>query len=125
MEADTLGWENSALDGWSAPETTVWLAQTEHMPPSTRSSLPATKLLSSEARNSIAAAISSGRAMRPSGMFAACLARTAAASSGDLVSASISGVSQGPGVIVLTRMPRSWRRHRHCDLESLAGRRLY
>src|SRR5260370_10629025 len=45
--------------GWCEP------AQTEHMPPSTSSSLPATKLLSSDARNSIAAAISSGRAMRP------------------------------------------------------------
>ena len=77
------------------------------MPPSTSSSLPATKLLSFEARNSIAAAISSGRAIRPSGMFAACFARTAAACSGELASASISGVSHGPGVIVLTRMPRS------------------
>src|SRR3954447_17446025 len=79
------------------------------MPPSTSSSLPATKLLSSEARNSIAAAISSGRAMRPSGMFAACLARTAAASSDELTSASISGVSQGPGVdaavLVQTQAP--------------------
>ncbi len=41
----------------------------------------------------MAAAISSGRAMRPSGMFAACLARTAVASSGELTWASIGGVS--------------------------------
>ena len=48
------------------------------MPPSTTSSAPATKLDSSHARKSTAAAISLGSAVRPTGIWAATWAMTAA-----------------------------------------------
>lgn len=70
------------------------------MPPSIDSSAPAMKLLSSEARNRAAAATSSGRLMRPSGMK---LLRVFLTSS---VAATIVGVLMGPGLSVFTRMPQ-------------------
>jgi hypothetical protein len=77
------------------------------MPPSTLSSVPATKLLSSEAKNSAAAAISSGRPIRLSGTAAAYCALIAIACSTEWAWPSIIGVSTGPGLNVLNRMPRS------------------
>src|ERR1700738_4249460 len=71
------------------------------MPPSTLSSAPATKLLSSEAKNSAAAAISFGRPIRLSGTAAANCALIEIASSAELAALSIMGGSTGPGLNVL------------------------
>lgn len=62
------------------------------------------KLLSAEARKATAAAISSGRPLRPIGTPAASSALTAVAFSSPMAM-STPGVSIAPGATVLTRMP--------------------
>src|SRR6202007_1751900 len=77
--------------------------QTCPLPPSTNSSMPVTKLESSEARNSTAFAISSGSPMRPIGMVDTIRAMASAGCP------SIAGVSVGPGLITFERICRSLR----------------
>src|SRR3984885_6025054 len=73
------------------------------LPPSTNSSIPVTKLESSEARNNATFATSSGSPMRPMGMVDTIRAIT----SGDCRLAS--GVLIGPGLTTLERIRRSFR----------------
>src|ERR1700722_713948 len=73
------------------------------LPPSTKSSIPVTKLESSEARNSAALAISSGSPTRPIGMVDTIRAMASAGCP------SIAGVSVGPGLITFERIWRSLR----------------
>src|SRR6476659_1574862 len=83
--------------------------QTCAMPPSTARSTPVMKELSSEARNVTAAAISSGLPLRPIGICEANWAAACSACSGVRpVVVSKAGVSIGPGLIVFTRMLRSF-----------------
>src|SRR5258708_6917071 len=70
-------------------------------PPSTNSSIPVIKLLSSEARNTTALAISSGSPHRPSGMVGRRLALNS--------SLLVIGVLVGPGLMALTRIWRACR----------------
>src|SRR4051795_6132102 len=69
------------------------------MPPSTHSSAPVTKLLSSPPRNRAAAATSSGRPRRPSGISFVKASRMSAEIEAN------KAVSTGPGLTTLTRMP--------------------
>jgi hypothetical protein len=62
------------------------------LPPSTNSSMPVTKLESSEARNSAALATSSGSPMRPIGMVDAIFSMV------PCDCAAVSGVAIGPGL---------------------------
>src|SRR2546428_2701 len=79
------------------------------MPPSTARSTPVMKELSSEARNVTAAAISSGLPLRPIGICEANWAAACSACSGVRpVVVSKAGVSIGPGLIVFTRILRSF-----------------
>src|ERR1700693_3624280 len=71
------------------------------LPPSTNSSIPVTKLESSEARNNATFATSSGSPMRPIGMVDTIRAIT----SGDCRLAS--GVLIGPGLTTFERIRRS------------------
>src|SRR5258708_16795683 len=87
--------------GWSVRRA-VSADQTWPRPPSTNSSMPVTKLESSEARNTAALATSSGSPMRPIGMVATILAMM----SGDWISTS--GVLIGPGLRTFERMRRSF-----------------
>src|ERR1700686_3550899 len=73
-------------------------------PPSTNSSIPVTKLLSSEARNTTAFAISSGCPNRPIGTVAIMAALNCLISSAFFPKELIPGVSIGPGLMVLTRI---------------------
>src|SRR5580700_7061833 len=73
------------------------------LPPSTNSSIPVTKLESSEARNNATFATSSGSPMRPMGMVDTIRSIT----SGDCRLAS--GVLIGPGLTTLERIRRSFR----------------
>src|SRR3981189_2451802 len=83
--------------------------QTRAMPPSTGRSTPVMKELSSEARNVTAAAISSGLPLRPMGICEANWAAACPACSGVRpVVVSKAGVSIGPGLIVFTRILRSF-----------------
>src|SRR5450631_4167099 len=83
--------------------------QTCAMPPSTARSTPVMKELSSEARNVTAAAISSGLPLRPIGICEANWAAACSACSGVRpVVVSKAGVSVGPGLIVFTRILRSF-----------------
>src|SRR6202451_4230349 len=79
------------------------VAQTCALPPSTNSSIPVTKLESSDARYSAALATSSGFPMRPIGMVDTIRAITSA----DCRLAS--GVSIGPGLTTFERIRRSFR----------------
>ena len=63
-------------------------------------SAPATKLLSSLAKNSAAAATSSARPSRPSGIIAVSESRTSSEMEPNIA------VSVGPGLTTLTLMPR-------------------
>ncbi len=65
------------------------------------------KLLSSEARNTAAAAISSGLPSRPSGTPAASDANSGSTPVASPASPASPGVRTGPGTSVLTRMLRS------------------
>jgi RNA polymerase sigma-70 factor, ECF subfamily len=78
-----------------------YLDQTAVSPPSTVQTAPVTYDASSEARNAITAATSSGRPIRPSGIVASSAARCAAS----LRHQSFIGVSVIPGRTPLTRMP--------------------
>src|ERR1700680_1822052 len=78
--------------------------QTCACPPSTKNSIPLTKLASSEAKNTAAEAISAGSAIRPSGTADAKLARTSSGLPG--MNRNRPGVLVGPGLSALTRMPR-------------------
>src|ERR1700692_4739952 len=78
--------------------------QTCACPPSTKNSIPLTKLASSEAKNTAAEAISAGSAIRPSGTEDAKLARTSSGLPG--MKRNRPGVLVGPGLSALTRMPR-------------------
>src|SRR6202035_1357366 len=82
-------------------------------PPSTTRSTPLVKLASSDARYNTAAAISSGRPMRPIGLPAAIPARMASAVALSGNATSMIGVSTGPGLTTLTRMLRSFRSAAH------------
>src|SRR5579864_4736818 len=73
------------------------------LPPSTNSSMPVTKLESSEARNNAAFATSSGSPIRPMGMVETIRATT----SGDC--RLTSGVLIGPGLTTFERIRRSFR----------------
>src|SRR5260370_42175032 len=73
------------------------------LPPSTNSSIPVTKLESSEARNSAAFATSLGSPIRPIGMVETIRAIT----SGD--SRLARGVLIGPGLTTFERIRRSFR----------------
>src|SRR6202021_4174813 len=73
------------------------------LPPSTNSSIPVTKLESSEARNNATFATSSGSPMRPIGMVDTIRAIT----SGDCRLAR--GVLTGPGLTTFERIRRSFR----------------
>src|SRR5258706_3345123 len=89
--------------------TPLTLNQTCARPPSTNTSLPVIKLLSSEARNKAAAAVSSGLPTRSSGAW---LARSARSASCIPVFASPlrrPGVVVAPGESTLTRMPVPFR----------------
>src|SRR5216683_6535208 len=77
--------------------------QTCALPPSTKSSIPVTKLESSEARNSAALATSSGSPMRPIGIVDTIRAIT----SEDCRFAR--GVLIGPGLTTFERIRRSFR----------------
>src|ERR1700722_2538331 len=77
--------------------------QTCPLPPSTNSSIPVTKLESSDARNNAALAISSGFPIRPMGMVETIRAMASAGCP------SMTGVSVGPGLITLERIWRSLR----------------
>ncbi|PYQ48997.1 MAG: hypothetical protein DMF78_19615 [Acidobacteria bacterium] len=83
--------------------------QTCAKPPSTNSSVPVTKLLSSEARNTTAFAISSGLPSRPSGTMPAIAFRRCSPAPVDAASSVSPGVSMGPGLTAFTRMRRSFR----------------
>jgi RNA polymerase sigma-70 factor, ECF subfamily len=85
----------AALEDYLEPD------QTAVSPPSTVHTAPVTYDASSEARNAITAATSSGRPMRPSGIVASSAARCAAS----LRHQSFIGVSVTPGKTPLTRMP--------------------
>ena len=82
----------------SRPFGQIWA-----LPPSTNSSIPVTKLESSDARNKAALATSSGSPIRPIGMVDTIRAIT----SGDCRLAS--GVLIGPGLTTFERMRRSLR----------------
>src|ERR1700722_13970725 len=92
----------SAINGiagasaWGA--TAAALDQICALPPSTKSSIPVTKLESSDARKRAALAISSDSPMRPIGMVDAIHAIASAGSP------SITGVSVGPGLTTFERM---------------------
>src|SRR6202453_582182 len=73
------------------------------LPPSTYSSIPVTKLESSEARNNATLATSSGSPMRPIGMVDTMRAITSADCR------PTSGVLIGPGLITFERIRRSFR----------------
>src|SRR6202046_1542321 len=73
------------------------------LPPSTNSSMPVTKLESSDARNNATFATSSGSPMRPIGTVDTIRAIT----SGDCRLAS--GVLIGPGLTTFERIRRSFR----------------
>ena len=83
--------------------------QTCAIPPSTNSSTPVTKLLSSEARNTATLAISSASPIRPIGTCDARPALICSSSPGELARPSTPGVSIGPGLSTLTRILRSFR----------------
>jgi hypothetical protein len=79
--------------------------QTCAIPPSTKTSLPVMKLLSSEARKSATAAVSSGRPMRPAGV---CAIRPEISASCCPIRANPlrrPGVAVGPGESTFTRIP--------------------
>src|SRR5882757_7163532 len=86
----------------STVSVSVSAGQTCPRPPSTNSSMPVTKLESSEARNTAALATSSGSPTRPIGMEARILAM---ASGG---CRSTRGVLIGPGLRTFDRMRRSF-----------------
>ena len=92
--------------GWfiSTRRAQVWA-----MPPSTKSSAPLTKLLSSDARKTAAAAISSGLPIRPSGVWAAKRSVSCRSCSASGASPCSPGVEVAPGESTLTRMPVSFR----------------
>lgn len=75
-------------------------------PPSTGSTTPVIKDACSEASCVIAHATSSGRPIRPSGVWAVCHSRTAAIRSGDNPWCFPIGVSIAPGATATTRTPR-------------------
>src|SRR5215469_8172447 len=76
----------------------------EATPPSTGRSIPVMKLLSSEARNTAADAISSAVPSRPIGII---FRKYSLVPSGDPLEPTWTiGVSVGPGLITLARMPR-------------------
>ena len=74
-------------------------------PPSTNSSIPVIKLLSSDARNKTAFATSSGLPIRPSGIVFKRVVFICSSSNKRLRT----GVSVGPGLIALTRILRCLR----------------
>src|SRR4029077_4325694 len=83
--------------------------QTWAKPPSTNNSTPVIKLLSSDARNTAAFAISSGLPSRPSGTVLLMLFKRSCPV-GELPKSSRSpSVSIGPGLIAFTRMCRALR----------------
>src|ERR1700735_1705058 len=73
------------------------------LPPSTNSSIPVTKLESSDARNNATLATSSGSPMRPIGMVDTMRAITSADCR------LTSGVLIGPGLTTFERIRRSFR----------------
>src|SRR6266436_10333 len=73
------------------------------LPPSTNSSIPVTKLESSEARNNATLATSSGFPMRPIGMVDTIRPITSADCR------LTAGVLSGPGLTTFERIPRSFR----------------
>src|ERR1700690_54834 len=92
-------------DDWSTTDLDRVLyrdfRQTCAVPPSTNSSMPVTKLESSEARNTATLAISSALPMRPIGMLATIWAMACFGSGAKI------GVSIVPGLITLARILRS------------------
>src|SRR5882762_9428915 len=88
------------LDNIQSPEP---FDQTWALPPSTNSSIPVTKLESSDARNNATFATSSGSPMRPIGMVDTIRAITSADCR------LTSGVLIGPGLTTFERIRRSFR----------------
>src|SRR5580700_1693011 len=89
--------ERDKVHGISLEHVFTPVDQTCARPPSTNSSMPVTKLESSDAKKSAALAISAGSAMRPIGIVDAIFAM---ASGG---CRSTSGVTVGPGLKTLER----------------------
>ena len=90
-------------------ELEAWAGLQMLMPPSSAIVAPVMNRLSSDARNSTAAAISSGVAWRPSGIIDSKIS-AARASSCPVATVSMrcwNALSTGPGWMELTRIPRS------------------
>src|SRR5262249_42089398 len=104
MHCTTRSKRSEVNDGNSVVDNSVYTCV---IPPSAGKSTPVMKLLSSEARNKMADAISSARPTRPRTVICAYCVFIASTSSFVPTWASIIGVSIGPGLSVLTRIPRS------------------
>src|SRR5260370_32742847 len=89
--------------------TTTRTTYTCACPPSTNSSIPVIKLLSSEARNTTALAISSGSPSRPSGTVVTSDLTICLLCSSVCPRLLMSGVLVGPGLTALTRIWRACR----------------
>ena len=102
--------------------TSLTSSQTWAEPPSANSSLPVTKLLSSEARKSAARAISVVVPSRPSGVSAVIADSSASSCAGEDARPCKPGVDVAPGASTLTRMPRgaSSRHHPRAKLRMAA-----
>src|SRR6266704_313398 len=101
------------IDLYSDPsQEEEWLTRITYTcarPPSTNSSIPVIKLLSSEARNSTALATSSGAPMRPIGVSSNICTLNCSASSFVCPTLFPSGVSIMPGLMALTRILRPFK----------------
>jgi hypothetical protein len=75
------------------------------MPPSHEYTFPVTNAASSDARNTIMGAISSGFARRPIGWRATTMRRASTGSGYALMRCASDGVSTVPGAIALQRTP--------------------
>src|SRR5262249_1970645 len=92
-------------DGLHATSTDYTCAN----PPSTNSSVPVMKVLSSEARNTTAFAMSSGVPSLPSGMLLESIFKYCSPDPLEAVRSLSPGVSIGPGLTAFTRMRRSFK----------------
>ena len=109
--ADHWGLHNDLLCSTPPPSRRQGLSEiyTCAKPPSTNSSMPVTKLLSSEARKTAALAISSGRPSLPNGTVALMLFKRSCPTGEEPSSSRRPSVSIGPGLIAFTRMRRALR----------------
>ena len=92
------------------------------MPPSAKSSVPVTKLLSSDARKSTALATSSGAPMRPIGVSSSICTLNCSASSFVCPTEVPSSVSMMPGLMALTRILAIFQVERPSARERSHGR---